>query len=113
MLYAYDGDKLFMEEKISTGLELTPTPRGFFTIYRKSPTRYMQGPVPGITDQEYDVPGVPWDMYFTEQGGAIHGAYWHDHFGEPWSHGCVNLPPEKAKELYEWAPIGTSVYVHD
>jgi lipoprotein-anchoring transpeptidase ErfK/SrfK len=52
-------------------------------------------------------------MYFTNEGGAIHGAYWHDSFGQQWSHGCVNLPPEKAKELYEWAPLGAPVYVHD
>jgi lipoprotein-anchoring transpeptidase ErfK/SrfK len=113
MLYAYEGKELFMEEPISTGLELTPTPRGTFTVYRKTPTRYMQGPIPGISDQEYDLPGVPWNLYFTLEGGAIHGAYWHDHFGEPWSHGCVNMPPPKAKELYEWAPIGTKVVVRD
>lgn len=113
MLYAYEGKKLFMEQAISTGLDLTPTPRGIFSIYRKTPTRYMQGPIPGLSDQEYDLPGVPWDLYFTPEGGAIHGAYWHNHFGEPWSHGCVNLPPEKAKELYDWAPVGTKVIVRD
>ncbi|MBV9159331.1 MAG: L,D-transpeptidase family protein [Candidatus Kaiserbacteria bacterium] len=112
-LYAYEGDTLFMEEKVSTGLDLTPTPRGQFVIYRKSPTRYMQGPIPGISDQEYDLPGVPWDLYFTNEGGAIHGAYWHDHFGEQWSHGCVNLPLDSARKLYEWADLGTPVTVHD
>lgn len=113
MLYAYEGDTLFMEEKISTGLDSLPTPRGQFTIFRKMPSRYMQGPVPGITEDEYDLPGVPWTMYFTHQGGAIHGAYWHDNFGSQWSHGCVNLPPDKARELYEWAPLGTPVTVRD
>ncbi|MDB5224749.1 MAG: ErfK/YbiS/YcfS/YnhG family protein, partial [Candidatus Adlerbacteria bacterium] len=113
MLYAYEDDVLFMQEPISTGLELTPTPRGTFTIFRKTPSRYMQGPIPDISDQYYDLPGVPWDLYFTYQGGAIHGAYWHDNFGQPWSHGCVNLPPEKAKQLYEWADVGTKVVVVD
>lgn len=112
-LYAYDGDELFMEEHISTGLDDTPTPRGQFKIFSKTPSRYMQGPVPGISDQEFDLPGVPWTMYFTNEGGAIHGAYWHNNFGEQWSHGCVNLPPEKAKTLYEWADLGTPVWVHD
>lgn len=112
-LYAYDGDTLFMQEKISTGLDLTPTPRGYFKIFRKTPSRYMQGPVPDISDDFYDLPGVPWDLYFTEQGGAIHGAYWHDRFGEQWSHGCVNLPPKKAQELYQWAELGTEVVVRD
>ena len=113
MLYSYNGETLFMQESISTGLEFTPTPRGTFTVYRMTPSRYMQGPLPGISDQYYDLPGVPWNLYFTEQGGVIHGAYWHDKFGQPWSHGCVNLPPEQAKKLYEWAEIGTTVIVRD
>lgn len=113
MLYAYDGDTLFMQEPISTGLELTPTPRGTFAVYKMTPSRYMQGPLPGVRDQYYDLPGVPWNLYFTYQGAVIHGAYWHDHFGQPWSHGCVNLPPQKAKELYMWADIGTPVTVQD
>lgn len=113
MLYAYNGDALFMEQPISAGLELTPTPRGAFGVYKKTPSTYMQGPIPGISDQYYDLPGVPWDLYFTYQGGAIHGAYWHDKFGQPWSHGCVNLPPEQAYELYLWADLGTPVIVQD
>ena len=112
-LYAYDGDELFMEQVVSTGLELTPTPRGTFIVYAKTPTRYMQGPLPGVSEQYYDLPGVPWDLYFTLQGGAIHGAYWHDSFGKRWSHGCVNLPPEKAREIYDWADLGTTVTVRD
>lgn len=113
ILYAYDNDTLFMQEAISTGLELTPTPRGTFSVYKKTPSRYMQGPLPGISDQYYDLPGVPWNLYFTFQGGAIHGAYWHNKFGEPWSHGCVNLPPAHAKKLYQWADVGTVVIVRD
>lgn len=113
MLYAYDGDQVFMEIPISTGLELTPTPRGTFTIFKKTPSRYMQGPLPGISDQYYDLPGVPWNLYFTHQGAVIHGAYWHNSFGKPYSHGCVNLPPDKAKELYDWAGLGTKVTVMD
>lgn len=111
MLRAYDDDTLFMEQRISPGLELTPTPRGTFWIYRKTPDSYMQGPLPGISDQYYDLPGVPWDLYFTIDGGAIHGTYWHNHFGQAWSHGCVNLPPDQAKILYEWADLGTPVIV--
>jgi lipoprotein-anchoring transpeptidase ErfK/SrfK len=112
-LSAYDGDTLFMQEAVSTGLELTPTPRGTFTVYKKTPSRYMQGPLPGISDQYYDLPGVPWNLYFTYQGGVIHGAYWHTSFGQRWSHGCVNLPPDQARTLYEWADVGTPVLVRD
>lgn len=113
MLYAYDGDTLFMEQSISTGLELTPTPRGTFTVYKMTPSRYMQGPIAGLSDQYYDLPGVPWNLYFTKDGAVIHGAYWHDHFGQPWSHGCINVPLDKARELYLWADIGTTVIVQD
>ncbi len=113
MLYAYEGDSLFMQQKISTGLDGTPTPRGTFYVYRKTPSRYMQGPLPGISDQYYDLPGVPWNMYFTEGGAVIHGAYWHNNFGQPWSHGCVNLPPEKARELYDWGVLGMQVTIQD
>jgi lipoprotein-anchoring transpeptidase ErfK/SrfK len=112
-LYAYDGDTLFMQQPISSGLELTPTSLGTFWVYRKIPDSYMQGPIPGLSDQYYDLPGVPWDLYFTMGGSAIHGAYWHNHFGEPWSHGCVNLSPENAKLLYAWADLGTPVIVQD
>ncbi|OGY67779.1 MAG: hypothetical protein A3I89_00650 [Candidatus Harrisonbacteria bacterium RIFCSPLOWO2_02_FULL_41_11] len=113
VLYAYGKDGLFMKEPISTGLELTPTPRGIFTIFKKTPSRYMQGPIPGITNQYYDLPGVPWDLYFTHQGAAIHGTYWHENFGKQSSHGCVNLPPTQAEKLYRWAGIGTFVIVQD
>ncbi|MEA4910618.1 hypothetical protein SDC9_07897 [bioreactor metagenome] len=112
-LYAYDGDTLFMEVLVSTGLDDLPTPRGNFNIFEKTPSRYMQGPLPGISEQYYDLPGVPWTMYFTYQGGAIHGAYWHDKFGSQWSHGCVNLVPTDSEKLYEWADLGTTVVVRD
>jgi lipoprotein-anchoring transpeptidase ErfK/SrfK len=113
-LYAYDGDTLFLQATTSTGLLLTPTPRGIFHIFKKVPTRYMQGPLPYLEDQEvYDLPGVPWSMYFTSLGAAIHGAYWHHDFGNPHSHGCVNLPPDVAEKLYRWAVVGTTVLVQD
>ncbi len=112
-LYAYEGDTLFLSTRISTGLDLTPTPRGQFSVYLKTPSRYMQGPLPGISDQYYDLPGVPWNLYFTKEGGAIHGAYWHNEFGRQWSHGCVNLPLDAARQLYDWTPVGTPVIVRD
>lgn len=114
MLYAYDGDELFLETEISTGLALTPTPRGTFTIFKKTPSRYMQGPLPGLpSDQYYDMPGVPWNLYFTHGGAVVHGTYWHDSFGTAYSHGCVNVPPNAARTLYEWATLGTTVVVRD
>jgi len=114
VLRAYDGDAFFLEAAISTGLELTPTPRGTFTIFKRTPSRYMQGPLPNLADRQvYDLPGVPWNLYFTQGGAVIHGAYWHDSFGSQYSHGCVNLPVDIARILYQWADLGTQVIVED
>lgn len=110
-LYAVDGARVYMEAPVSTGLDGSPTEPGSFHIFRKMPSRYMQGPIPGSTDDEYDLPGVPWTMYFTHEGAAIHGAYWHNDFGEQHSHGCVNLVPETARKLYDWTPLNTPVLV--
>ncbi len=112
-LYAYEGDRLVKTYTISTGRELTPTPRGTFRVYRKTPTRYMQGPIPGITEKYYDLPGVPWNLYFTQQGAIVHGAYWHNSFGSQYSNGCVNLPLTDARSVYEWADLGMTVTVRD
>lgn len=109
-LRAYEGDKLVLETLVSIGIPGTETPRGEFKIFSKKPSRYMQGPLPGMTDY-YDLPGVPWTMFFTWSGAAIHGAYWHNDFGKKHSHGCVNLPIEKAEELYGWTRVGTKVVV--
>jgi hypothetical protein len=112
-LYAYEGEDLFMKQLVSTGLDKTPTRVGEFKIFKKTPSRYMQGADDGPEDQFYDLPGVPWDLYFTYDGNVIHGAYWHNNFGQKWSHGCVNLPYEKSKELYLWADVGTTVIVQE
>jgi lipoprotein-anchoring transpeptidase ErfK/SrfK len=50
----------------------------------------------------YDLPGVPWVSYFTEKGVSFHGTYWHNDFGLPRSHGCINLPSEASKWIYRW-----------
>lgn len=113
-LTATENGEVFMCVDISTGLDLTPTPRGTFNVFKKTPSRYMQGPLPGLpSDQTYDLPGVPWNLYFTQGGAVIHGAYWHDSFGSTYSHGCVNLLPEEAKKLYQWADLGMEVIVQE
>ncbi len=112
-LYAYENGEVVMEFYISTGIKLTPTPRGEFKIFRKTPSRYMQGPLPGISWQYWDLPGVPWNLYFTQEGAVIHGAYWHDAFGSAYSNGCVNVRPDEARKLYNWAELGTKVIVRD
>lgn len=110
-LTALEGDEVFMVADASTGLDGSPTPMGNFTIFKKTPSRYMQGPLPGISDDYYDLPGVPWNLYFTEQGAVIHGAYWHESFGSQYSHGCANLSPAEAEKLYTWAEVEMPVIV--
>ncbi len=61
----------------------------------------------------YRVEDVPSVLYFNLDAEALHGAYWHDSFGQKMSHGCVNLPPAFAAWLYGWAPLGTGVWVHE
>ena len=111
ILRAYENDELVRESSISTGLSgRHATPEGEFQISKKIPSRYMQAPSPGIEDW-YDLPGVPFVMYFSDEGEAIHGTYWHDKFGRRWSHGCVNVPFSVSKFSYEWAPLDTKVVV--
>jgi hypothetical protein len=111
-LRAYTGSRLFMKQTISTGVGVTGTEVGEFNIFRKTPSRYMQGPLPGASaEEQYDLPAVPWDLYYSADGSVIHGAYWHNNFGQPMSHGCINQSPENAKKLYEWADLGTKVII--
>ncbi len=51
----------------------------------------------------YDLPGVPWVSFFTGNGISFHGTYWHNNYGTPLSHGCVNLMPADARFVYLWS----------
>ena len=104
MLTAWQGDVVVMHTAISSGRAGTPTVTGRYTIGNKYQAQRMTGP-------GYDLPNVPWVMYFYS-GYAIHGAYWHNNFGVPMSHGCVNMRTDESQMLYAWAPSGTEVYIH-
>lgn len=103
-LTAWEGDVAVMHSVVSTGVSATPTVTGRFQVYNKLASQWMTGP-------GYSLPGVPSVMYFYG-AYAIHGAYWHNNFGNPMSHGCVNMNLGDASTLYNWAPMGTEVYVH-
>ncbi|MBD2386879.1 L,D-transpeptidase [Cylindrospermum sp. FACHB-282] len=100
---AWEGKKLVYSFRTSTGKSSTPTPVGKYRINSKYRTNRMRG-------RGYDIPDVPYAMYFYK-GYAIHGAYWHKRFGTPVSHGCVNLPVQQARKLYNWTQMGTLVVV--
>ena len=80
----------------------TDTPKGRFHIGNKMPSRHMGDGTMDSDIYAYELPGVPWNMFFVSTGVAFHGAYWHDNFGYRMSAGCVNLRPEEAKWLYRW-----------
>lgn len=103
-LFAWQDDVQILETTVSTGRAEYPTVIGTFRIRTKLNSTRMRGP-------GYDTPDVPWTMYFF-RGYAIHGTYWHNDFGIPVSHGCVNLPVDDAKQLFDWAQVGTKVVVH-
>lgn len=102
-IYAYENGILMRNVVVSTGLPATPTVQGNFTVQRKYSAQTMSGP-------GYYLPDVPYVMYFYS-GYAIHGTYWHNNFGQPMSHGCVNLPTPEAEWFYSFAPEGTPVLV--
>jgi lipoprotein-anchoring transpeptidase ErfK/SrfK len=102
-IYAYENGQLVYSYLTSTGMSDTPTVKGDFKIYVKHTATDMHGP-------DYYLPDVPYTMYFY-QGYGIHGTYWHNSFGRPMSHGCVNLPTEQAKWFFDWADVGTPVRV--
>jgi lipoprotein-anchoring transpeptidase ErfK/SrfK len=112
-LTAWEDAKVVHQTKVSTGLKLTPTVKGSFKIYYKTPLHDMRGPSPYkniYPSGRYHIKNVPHSLYFY-QGYAIHGAYWHNNFGRVASHGCVNVPLASAQWLYNFADVGTRVEV--
>ena len=104
MTYAMQGDQVVRSFLVSTGRWPTVTVEGVFKIYVKYRTANMSG-------DDYFLPNVPYVMYFFK-GYGIHGTYWHNNFGTPMSHGCVNLRPEDAGWLFDFASVNTFVNVH-
>jgi lipoprotein-anchoring transpeptidase ErfK/SrfK len=110
-LWAYEGGQLVIHTLVSTGTAEVPettTPLGYYAVHLKYVSQTMRG---SISNEDYEVEDVPWVMYFDHLGNAIHGTYWHNNFGTPMSHGCVNLPLDVAEFLFHWAPEGTAVSV--
>jgi hypothetical protein len=105
MLVLWEGERPVYMTLVSTGRDglgdpetSLSTPLGTFTIQQKHVTHTMDS---READTEFELRDVPWVMYF-KGGYALHGAYWHDDFGRPRSHGCVNLSPIDARYVFEW-----------
>jgi hypothetical protein len=99
----YEGSQLIFTTKISSGWRYATgyylTPVGDFQTYHKRHSRHMAG---GNLATGYDLPGVPWVAYINNQGISFHGTYWHNDFGRPRSHGCINMTPDAALWLSRW-----------
>lgn len=104
----YEGDKEVYFCRVSTGSKFDAegnpvdewsTPLGPHPIWRKAISLHMVG---GTTGGGYDLPGIGWTTLFVGNGVAIHSTFWHNDFGVPRSHGCVNASPEDAKFVFRW-----------
>jgi len=101
-LTCYEGDKVVLSTLVSTGALGMETPAGSHNIQDKLPSRNMST-TSRLADDIIPLVGVPWCSFFTGEGHAFHGTYWHDNFGVPMSHGCINMRNEDALWLFRWS----------
>jgi lipoprotein-anchoring transpeptidase ErfK/SrfK len=101
---AYEGASPVRSFIVSTGTRAHPTVTGQFRVYVKLRATPMAGP-------GYYLPGVPFTMYFYK-GYSLHGTYWHNNFGTPMSHGCINMRTPDAEWMFGFASVGTLVNIH-
>lgn len=102
-----EGSKMIGEIKISSGLARTPTPPGEYTVLKKKPLVNYRG-------VGYNYPRTKWNLMFKTGNPLnyyIHGAFWHNNFGKPMSHGCVNVAYADMEVLYNWADEGTKIII--
>jgi len=101
-LSCYEGDTEVYFCRISSGKEEGSTPISAYgyPIWRKLISLHMEG---GTVRDGWDLPGIGWTSLFVGTGVAIHATFWHNNFGEPMSHGCVNAKPEDAKWILRWS----------
>lgn len=120
VVIAYEDERPVFISRAATGAHFTDgdyrTAPGRYQTNRKRPSRHMAAGEPGI-GAGFDLPGVPWVCYLTKSGVSFHGTYWHNDFGNPRSHGCINLSPSAARWVYRWTmpvvPAGESLLEKD
>jgi hypothetical protein len=108
---AYEDGTPVMVTLASTGTGKNPTELGVWKIFYRLPKQDMKGGSRATGDYYY-LKDVPYPQYFHSSGEGLHGTYWHDNFGRPMSHGCINLSTPIAGWFYRWASVGTVVYTH-
>jgi lipoprotein-anchoring transpeptidase ErfK/SrfK len=106
VVIAYEQEKPVFMARTATGARFSDgdfsTPTGKYMTNRKRPSRHMAAGDPAAPSS-YDLPGVPWISYLTKMGISFHGTYWHNDFGKPRSHGCLNLSIPAARWIYRWS----------
>lgn len=107
-IFAYDNKQLIYQFPISSG-KWYPTPTGTFKPWAKLSSTRMRGGNPTFGTY-YDLPNVPHVVYFYK-GYAIHGAYWHNNFGHPMSHGCINVALDNAALIYKFIDYDTPITI--
>lgn len=107
-MHCYEGSQEVYYCRISSGalfdyqgnkVDAWETPYGRHPIWRKLISLHMSG---GTTGGGWDLPGIAWTTLFVGSGVAIHSTFWHNNFGVPMSHGCVNASPEDARWVFRW-----------
>jgi lipoprotein-anchoring transpeptidase ErfK/SrfK len=111
-LYLKENGKVVDSWAISSGKAVTPTYPGRYKINSHIPMQTMRSTHPTDPKWNYVQPDVKWVMYFNGNQG-FHGVYWHSNWGTRMSHGCVGMPEWRAKQIYDWAPYGVDVYIHN
>jgi L,D-transpeptidase-like protein len=106
----YQNGQLIFATLVSSGSRYFPTRPGTFHVWAKLKYGRMTGAYRPDRSDYYFLEDVPWILYY-DGDRALHGAYWHDHFGTKGSHGCVNLSPRDARWLYDYASVGTTVVI--
>jgi hypothetical protein len=111
-LAVYENGQMVYATLVSSGLRGWWTRPGTFQVNKKLDRDHMRGAFEPDRSDYYYLEDVPWVLYF-DKARALHGAYWHNNFGYPQSHGCVNLAPTDAHWIFDWAQEGTWVHVWD
>jgi hypothetical protein len=120
LLVAYEKKQPVFMTRVASGGHFIDgdysTPVGKYMTNRKRPSRHMASE-DLAAPTAYDLPGVPWVCYITKSGISFHGTYWHNDFGKPRSHGCINLSPQAAHWIYRWSspavPVGEKTWDQD
>lgn len=115
-VYGYENGNKIKEYTISSG-KWGRTPTGTFRIWTKIRSQKMSGGSKATGDYYY-LPNVPYIMFFYNSahpkkvGFSLHGTYWHNNFGVPMSHGCINMKTADAAEVFNWAEVGTEIRIY-